>query len=296
MPRSITMLRSLALGCAAALAFLGASPDIAPLAMPSPNAAADALFARARLYWRERKDVPYLRYGVLVRYLHTGHVFDNWWDAYERTSDKAIGLVPLLDPVENNRRLGGVPFSIFGLKIFDTNPDAEPIRIDEPRIDPTSSFGVAAREGGVTVAAPTPEPVPTGPPEFRQLANIDVSVRDYRIEIVGTDTLDGIAATHLTFVPLADPAVYRIRDLWLDPATGRPIQMVVQGILNGKPYDSVKWMVRYTLVDGREYLQQLIAEEPLHFGFDTLVPKFEFDFVDFHFPDAVPQFTFDRPF
>jgi hypothetical protein len=296
MPRSITMLRTLALGCAAAFAFLGATPDASPQASPLPNPAADALFARARLYWRERKDVPYLRYGALVRYLHSGHVFDNWWDAYERTSDKAIGLTPLLDPVENNRRLGGVPFSIFGVKIFDTNPDADPIRVDEPRIDPTSSFGVASREGGVTLSEPTPEPVPSGPLAFREIGNVGASVRDYRIDIVGTDTLDGVVATHLTFVPIADPAVYRIRDLWLDPATGRPIQMIVQGILNGKPYDAVKWTVRYTLVDGREYVQQLIADEPLHFGFETVVPKFEFDFVDFHFPDTVPQFTFDRPF
>jgi hypothetical protein len=294
MPRSITMLRTLALGCAAALSFLGA--DAAPQASPTPNPAADALFVRARLYWRERKDVPYLRYGALVRYLHSGHVFDNWWDAYERTSDKTIGLMPLLDPVENNRRLGGVPFSIFGFKIFDTNPDADPIRIDEPRIDPTSSFGVASRDGGVTVSQPTPVPVASGPLEFRELASVDASARDYRIDIVGTDTLDGIVATHLALVPLGDPTVYRIRDLWLDPATGRPIQMIVQGILNGKPYDGVKWTVRYTLVDGREYLQQLIADEPLHFGFDTVVPKFEFDFVDFHFPETVPQFTFDRPF
>jgi hypothetical protein len=296
MPGPLTTFRTLALACAAVLSFLGA--DAAPQATPASNPAADALFARARLYWRERKDVPYLRYGALVRYLHSGHVFDNWWDAYLRTSDKAIGLTPLIDPVENNRRLGGVPFSIFGVKIFDTNPDAEPIRIDEPRIDPTSSFGIVTREGDVTMSAatPTPAPVVSGEPELREIGSVDASLHEYRIAIVGSDPLDGVAATHLTFVPLGDPQVYRIRDLWVDPATGRPIQMIVQGILNGQPYDSVKWTVRFTLVDGREYLQQLIADEPLRFGFETVVPKFEFDFVDYHFPDTIPQFIFDRPF
>jgi hypothetical protein len=287
------------LACAALLALPAAAP--APSPTPSPNASAEALFARAKAYWRARTDVPYLRYGALIRYEHNRHVFDNWWDAYERTSDKAIGLTPLLDAAENNRRIGGVPFSIFGLKIFDTNPDAEPVRIDEPRIDPTSSFGVLGRDNGGTLLAPqqlgvgvVPESSPTG--ELREITSVEVSSRAYQIEIAGTEQLAGTAAIHLTFVPLRDPATNRLRDLWLDPETGRTLQETVQGILDGKPYDAIKWTARYVLVDGREYLQQLIADEPLHFGIDTTIPKFEFDFVDYHFPSTVPQFTFDRGF
>ncbi|MBD5607076.1 MAG: hypothetical protein IAI48_18625 [Candidatus Eremiobacteraeota bacterium] len=272
----------------------GAAPATGPTAEPTPNAAAEALFAKARTYWRTRTDVPYLRYGALVRYLHNGHVFDNWWDAYERTADKAIGLQPLVDPVENNRRIAGVPFSIFGIKVFDTNRDAEPIRVGEPRIDPTSSFGVTGRS--VSLATPAP-PVPaTTDPQLREIGSVAASVRAYDIEIAGTEHVDDVDTTHLTFVPLRDPGVNRIRDLWLDPQTGRPVRMVVQGILSGKPYDEVPWTIRYTLVDGREYVQQLIADEPLKFGFEATVSKFEFDFVDFHFPSEAPQFTFDRPF
>ncbi len=295
------VIRIAALALAAVLGVLGrASAEPAPPSpSPSatPNAAAEALFAHAKQYWAERKDVPYLRYGALIRYLHDGHVFDNWWDAYERTSDKAVALMPLVDPVENNRRLGGVPFSIFGIKIFDTNPNAEPIRLDEPRIDPTSSFGVAGRSTGVTLATPEPAaPSPAASGDLREITRVEASARDYQIEIAGTDPLDGVDAIHLTFVPLRDPALNRLRDLWIDPQTYRTIKSRVQGILNGKPYDGVPWTVRFTLVDGRDYLQQLIAEQPLHFGFDTTIPKFEFDFVDYHFPDSVPQYTFDRPF
>jgi len=269
----------------------------APSPTPSPNAAAEALFARAKAYWQARTDVPYLRYGALVRYEHNRHVFDNWWDAYERTSDKAIGLTPLIDPVENNRRIGGVPFSIFGVKIFDTNPDAEPVRLDEPRIDPTSSFGVAGSVANVAMpepAASVPSPAASG--ELREITSVAVASRAYQIELAGTERLDGVDALHLTLVPLREPAVNRLRDLWLDPTTYRTIQLNVQGILNGKPYDAVEWTVRYTLVEGREYLQQLVADEPLHFGLDTTIPRFEYDFVDYHFPPTVPQFTFDRPF
>jgi len=54
--------------------------------------------------------------------------------------------------------------------------------------------------------------------------------------------------------------------------------------------------VRYIELNGQNYLQQIYADAPLHFGFDTTVPKFEFDFVDYHYPADVPKFTFDRPF
>jgi hypothetical protein len=280
---------------ALSLALLGAAPQPSP--SPSPNAAAEALYARAQQYWRARTDVPYLRYGALVRYLHDGHVFDNWWDAYERTSDRALALVPLLDPVENNRRLSGVPFSIFGIKIFDTNPDAEPIRIDEPRIDPAAPVGIGGRSAGVVVPASAPDSASPQPSDdLREITHVEATSRDYQIELAGTDRLDGVDAIHLTFVPLREPETNRLRDLWLDPQSYRTIQENVQGILNGKPYDGVEWTVRYAVVDGRNYLQQLVADAPLHFGLETTIPKFEFDFVDYHFPQSVPQYTFDRPF
>jgi hypothetical protein len=295
---SHAMIRSIArAGAASALvALLGAAPQPVPSPSPTPNAAAEELFAKARAYWQARTDVPYLRYGALVRYLHNKHVFDNWWDAYERTSDRSVSLTPLVDPVENNRRISGVPFSIFGVTIFDTNADSEPIRIDQPLIDPTSSFGVGGRGTGVALPARGATPGPSPSDDFREITRVEVASRPYDIQIAGTEPMDGVDAIHLTLVPLEDPKLNRLRDVWLDPETFRTIRIDVQGILNGEPYDKVKWTVRYAVVDGRNYLQQMIADEPLRFGFDTVIPKFEFDFVDYHFPATVPQFTFDRPF
>jgi hypothetical protein len=286
------MLQRIACACVALLAFGAEAP--APAPSPTSDPQAEHLFAQARSVWRARTDVPYLRYGALVRYLHSGHVFDNWWDAYYRNSDGAISLTPLLDIDEQHKRLSGIPFSIFGIKIFDTNPDAEPIRLDEPRIAPSENFGVLGR-GESAAPAPTPEPNPVASDDIREI-RIQAAARDYRIQLAGTESMQGVDAIHLTLVPLRDPALNRLRDMWLDPVTYRTLQLNVQGILNGKPYDGILWTVRYTLVDGRQYLQQIIADEPLHFGFDTTLPKFEFDFVDYHFPADVPKFTFDRPF
>jgi hypothetical protein len=298
------MLRPFALACAA-ISLLGAARPATPSPTPSPDAAADRLFARARQVWRDRSDVTYVRYGALVRYLHDGHVFDNWWDAYFRTTDGSLSLRRIVDIDEEKHRLGGVPFSIFGFKIFDTNKDAEPIRLDEPRIDPGSSFGIVTREfappppgGSPTVAPfsfPSAEPSPDATP-LREISRIEATAREYRVTRAPDETIAGEPAIHLHLDPLRDPTINRLRDLWLDPATDRTIQLNVQGLLNGKPYDGVLWTVHYVLVDGRQYLQQIVADEPLRFGIDTTLPKFEFDFVDYHFPADVPQFTFDRPF
>ncbi|MBD5657372.1 MAG: hypothetical protein IAI50_19650, partial [Candidatus Eremiobacteraeota bacterium] len=64
------MLHRIALGCAALVSLLGAAPVAAPSPTPSPDAEAERIFSRARAVWRDRTDVPYVRYGALVRYLH----------------------------------------------------------------------------------------------------------------------------------------------------------------------------------------------------------------------------------
>lgn len=296
------MFLRIALTLVASLSFLGAAPPPAPT--PSPDSEAERLFLRAREVWRDRTDVRYLRYGALVRYLHDGHVFDNWWDAYFRTADGAFSLHRIVDIDEEKRRLRGVPFSIFGFKVFDTNPDAEPIRLDDPRIDPGSSFGVVTREFAATPSGePTVQPFafPSAAPSpeasgFREITRVETSVRDYRITREADEIVAGANTIHLHLEPLRDPQFNRLRDLWLDPQTYRTVQTNVQGLLDGKPYDGVLWTVHYVLVDGRQYIQQVVADEPLRFGIDTVIPKFEFDFVDYHFPKSVPQFTFDRPF
>ncbi|MBC5800915.1 MAG: hypothetical protein GIX03_13760 [Candidatus Eremiobacteraeota bacterium] len=312
MPRRLAQHGALAVALAIATFPTGVraaeEPPPSPSPTPSPNPVAERIFARARDAWRTPTGVPYLRYGALVRYLHNGHVFDNWWDAYYRSRDGALSLEQLHDIAEEKHRLGGVPFSIFGFTFFDTNPDAEPIRLDAPRIDPVSSFGILTR--GVlgrstpraSRASPTPSvtpsssatPAPQPSDAFREIAHVEASTRDYQIDLAGTDRVVGVPALHLTLTPLRDPDTNRLRDLWVDPSTYRTVQLNVQGLLGAKPYDGVEWTVRYVVLGGHNYVQQIVADAPLHFGLDTSVPKFEFDFVDYHFPSEVPQFTFDH--
>lgn len=286
--------------CALATALLGAREAPVPSPTPSPNAEAERIFAKVREAWRARTDAPYLRYGALERYQHGKFEVDAWWDAYYRTSDGALKLLRLHDVPAENRRLKGFAFQIFGATVFDTNAEAEPIRVDEPRIGPDESFGLGSRFGAsLSLGGASPSPSPSATPAvapsdvLREITRVEANTRAYQVELAGSDPVLGQPALHLQLTPLRDPKINRLRDVWVDPVTFRTMQVRVQGILNGKPYDGIAWLVRYVVLEGRNYVQQISSEAPLNFGIDTSIPKFEFDFIEYQFPATVPRFTFD---
>jgi hypothetical protein len=137
----------------------------------------------------------------------------------------------------------------------------------------------------------TLEATPLGTP-LQQLTTVEAVARDYVIALAGTETLQYGEAYHLTLTPLSQPAIYRLRDLWIDTTSSVTLRMRVQGLLNGKPYDGVAWTVGYVPIGGRYYVQQIKSDAPLHFGLDTVIPAMEFDFVDYRFPTNLPVGTF----
>ncbi|HMD02038.1 MAG TPA: hypothetical protein VKG44_03635 [Candidatus Baltobacteraceae bacterium] len=280
---------------------LAAAP--APTPSPPVDARAEAIFAKAKAAWTARAahEPPFVNYGALIRYAYHGHLFDNWWDAFYRNSDGALALHRLVDQEEEKRRLGGVPFSIFNYKVFDTNPEAEPIRLDDPQISPIDSFGLQTRHGAATPepnpapsSAPSPSESPLLEPPLRELVRVEAVARDYRITYVGTEKLATGLADHLVLVPLHEPKTYRLRDLWVDTLTSDTLRLRIQGLFAGKPYDGAAWTVSYVLVDGNLCAQQIKNDEPLHFGLDVVIPQIEFDFVDYHFPANIPNYEFEK--
>ena len=282
---------------------LSARPGPTPTPLPPPDPEAERIFAAAKAWWQKRKDLPYLEYGALVRYRHKGHVINNWWDATFRSSDGALPLERIAVPEDEEKRLKGFPITFYGIRIFDTNPDAEPIQVQEPDVEPNSNFGLLSRYSSrVFVSSePTenplanPSPAATATP-LREIGRVAARSGDYDVRIVGDEALRYGEATHLKLTPLHDPKQFRLRDLWVDKATGATSQLVVQGIYNGKPYDGVPWTVSYVPIDGRWYVQQLRNGDGLHFGFglEVYIDAMEIDLVDYHFPKDVPKETFQK--
>jgi hypothetical protein len=175
--------------------------------------------------------------------------------------------------------------------MYDSNRNSEPIHLDPPKISPIASFGIAGRTQ-ISIVPPNPSPSSA----LRTIGSVTANTRDYRVDLIGAETLLGTSTFHLKLTPLHDPKIYRLRDLWVDPQTFRTVELRVQGLLHGEPYDRVEWTVRYVELRGRNYVQQITADGPLRFGLNTVIPTFEFDFVDYHYPSEVPKYTFDRPF
>ncbi|MEO6991650.1 MAG: hypothetical protein ABI202_09050 [Candidatus Baltobacteraceae bacterium] len=249
----------------------------------------EAIFARAREVWSARTDPAFITCGVRVRYEHAGRIFDDWYQDSYRAADARLAVAALPQP-EDAKRLGGVVFSIFGAKVFDTNPDAEPVVLAPPQVPPNDAFGIAPPPTPVPAPPIAPVPKPSASP-LREIGFVVQRERAYRIELVGVETLRYGDAYHLKLTPLRDPEVNRLRELWIAKVGAATLRAVVAGLFNGPPYGSVSWTIDYVPIEGRYYVQQIRAMAPLHFSQATAVDA-RFDFVDYRFPDTIPDYVF----
>ncbi|MGH7729260.1 MAG: hypothetical protein ACREM2_10810, partial [Vulcanimicrobiaceae bacterium] len=114
------------------------------------------------------------------------------------------------------------------------------------------------------------------------------------VSLAGIEALPAGPAYHLVLVPLRDPKIFRLRDLWIATQNDVTEQLAVQGLFSGKPYDGVRWTVRYVEVDERWYIGQIRTTDTLHFGLGRTVDGLEYDFVDYAFPATIPTADFAR--
>jgi len=287
---------------------------------------ADAIFAAAKSTWRNRREVPYVAYNLRERYDWRGRTHDNWWQAAYRDTDRALALRRIIVAEDERERLKGTSIGVHikfhkntaRANSFDTNPNADAFPILDPLIDPNASFGLLRREPKMALVgratpspdsvasvlsspAPTPTPAAAASPTafatekpLREVARVEAVARDYAITLAGTEHVRGSETYHLALTPLRNPHVYRLRDLWVDTASSATVQLAVQGIFQGKPYDDARWMVGFAAIDGRSYVQQIRTDDSLRFGLDRIVTGLQFDFVAYAFPDSIPDMTFQR--
>jgi hypothetical protein len=290
-----------------------------PRAAFGDDLSADAIFARAKAAWRARDEPPFVHFNLRERYTWRDRIHDNWWQAYYRQRDDSLALRRTIVAAQEEARMRGTPIALDvhfhnGLARADsleTNADADAFPILDPQIAPNASFGLSplgprapqpALGGAVTPSpAPlqTPSPVPSAVPlpqttVLREVGRVEAVSRDYRIALAGIEQVGTARAYHLTLTPLRDPRVYRLRDVWVDTATFATLQLALDGLFEGEPYASARWIVTYVPIGGSRFIQQIRADGQLRFGMDRYVSGLEFDFVQYDFPADVPDVTFER--
>jgi hypothetical protein len=122
-----------------------------------------------------------------------------------------------------------------------------------PFLTPTHSFGIA-RSSVETHERPAPQS--SG---LKTIAVVSTSQRDYAVTLVGTETIDGVQAEHLSLRPLRDPNRLRLRDLWVDPATKLPRRAIVARNFTVAPEDTVPWRIDFLIVDGGLFITRETA-------------------------------------
>ena len=285
------MLRRWALAAGAVIAVSAVFPALSATAQDP-----DALMSRAREVWANRAEAAYVQYGVRWRFEEGANQLDRWYELTFRASDGALAIERIrLEGDEARQR--GFALTIFGVPLFDTNPDAAALAaMREPAIEPAFTFGLIPRGYRTKLLAPADDATPNPfAEELPEIGRVIATSREYRVTLLGIERLRYGAAYHLSLVPLRDPHFNRLRDLWISTDSYQTLQERVAGILDTKPYDSALWTVRYVPLDGRMYIQQISTDESLRFG-ERRVSHAQLDFVDYRFPRSVPAHTFERWF
>jgi hypothetical protein len=127
-----------------------------------------------------------------------------------------------------------------------------------PFLTPDYSFGIA-HAFARTPAMPAPQS--TG---LKTIAIVVSPQHDYAVTDAGSETIDGVATEHLVLKPLHDPNRYRLRDLWIDPATELPRRAVIARNFTVAPEDTTPWRIDFAIVGGALYIARETALATLH--------------------------------
>jgi hypothetical protein len=156
-----------------------------------------------------------------------------------------------------------------------------------PFLTPDYSFGIA-RAAAKIHAEPVSQS--TG---LKTIAVVVSPQHDYAVTNAGSETIDGKQTEHLVLKPLHDPNRYRLRDLWVDPATKLPLRAVVARNFTVAPEDTTPWRIDFTTVDGGLYIASETALATLHMPHGRFVSTATVTFDYKPGPGGVPPIPLD---
>ncbi len=257
-----------------------AVPVAAGAQTPSPY----DIFARARAFWSAQIYPSYLAYDVVVRIDEgSSPKTERYTSEYDAT-DNAIWVDSVSDyEIAHPVKVKGFNFGILGLVASKPLPPIDFLGV--PMLAPTFSFGMApfvpaaaaaGRDSARIVAAvraqfhdPNPRTSPSTarslPPGLHQIGSVTAFNRDYRVALLGIESIDGRPCYHLALAPLRDAKNYRLRELWVDQQTYATAQLREALNFVDGPGTSVPWTVRFVQAGGAQYIASETADAPMSY-------------------------------
>ncbi len=268
--------------------------------MLTPAAVVDpyAIYDRAKAFWLTQEYAPYLTYRVAVQVTQGGTTrVEHYQSMFDATTTTGTTYVDEISDYEQEH-----PVYVHGMNLFfnislygaggkpmQLNKPLPPIDfIGVPELTPTYSFGIApfvrvpppdAADSAAALIAEIREQYHDPYPAWRKpfagpmlptIAHVVVpSYQVYKISYAGTDVVDGHTCYHLVLEPRTEPYRYRLRDIWVDTATGATWRLdIALNFIRG-PGTQTPWTIDFNNVDGVQYIDEETAKRPLHFEGQT---------------------------
>ncbi len=167
-----------------------------------------------------------------------------------------------------------VDLTLLGNAVVRLNHDVKPTNIlGSPQLSPRFSFGL---ERPVRVR---PEAIDGSP--LAVIGTVTATAKTYAIQILDTEKgSDGAGIVHLGLRPRRDPRSNRLRELWVDASTDRPVRAIVAGNFTEGPSLGVNWSIAFQTVGDVSYIATESALAPLSFSRTERYEHVVVSFVD----------------
>lgn len=237
------------------------------------------IFASAQRYWQAAAYPRYVSYGVGIRVSRGGVIstahYHAWYDAAEnRVTVNATSDEELAHPYTPH----GINFSLslFGGSVPLSAPQHTFDYLGVPVLAPNYSFGIVddgpanTERGGMRLVRQIrrefhdPAPIrnaAASASSLKTIAEIAVAHRRYIITYEGTQPLDGHVDYRLRLRPVADPATYRLRKMWVNASTYATDRLLTAGDFTAAQLAAVRWQVDYVQIGGAPFISSEIALE-----------------------------------
>ena len=247
-----------------------------PAPTASPDARAEAIFARARAALLARTYPAHLSYGVRVSGLQgttwtarTYRTFERWPAA--SVVARTISDEETADPSKPK----GTNFDILLFNVGGTGGGPKDI-IGTPRLAVTYAFGLVPGPHDAPLPGDAPTPAPGSP---RTIGTVTALARTYDVRFAGEQSIDGNPCWHLTLKALGNEGTYRVRDLFVEESNDQIVRLKTDGNFTAKETGKGLWTVDYTNVDGSWYLTDEISDGAVDSDAGTF-DKVEVRFID----------------
>lgn len=232
-----------------------------------------AIFAAAQQHWQAEVYPKHVSYGIAVTVKRGAITSQAHYHAQYDTADNRVSLSAVSDEeLAHPYTPHGINFSynFFGGSIPASSPQATFDYLGVPVLAPNYAFGIVpsgtppntALSGMDLVREIRKEFHDPLPPQRQQpdsgklktIAIVLVAHRQYEIRLTGTESLLGHTDYRLALKPVSDPAVYRLREMWVDASTYATDRIITDGNFTAPDLAGIRWQTDFTQTSGATFI------------------------------------------